>query len=73
MAKMGRKSLIEESMRADVINLSWTTLSRMMKSKKVPEENKQKVALEICKKTCPQEVNLGSDGGIQIIVNTAKK
>lgn len=61
MAKRGRKSLQEEAVKADVINMSWHTLRRMLVSENVSEEAKQKVALEICKKTCPQEVVVDGD------------
>ena len=56
MAKMGRKSLRDETMQANVINLSWTTICRALRSPKLSLADKRRIALEIVKKTCPQEL-----------------
>lgn len=72
MAKMGRKTLQEEALKMDVINSCWLTLSRMMNSPKVTEEAKQRVALEICKKSVPQEVNVKGDFKFQLVERIQK-
>ena len=58
---MGRKSLRDETMQANVINLSWTTISRALNSKKLTEEEKRHISLEVVKRTCPKEINLKGD------------
>ena len=55
---MGRKTLREESLMADVINKSWRTINEMLNSPTVDESRKQEIALEIVKKSCPKELNL---------------
>ncbi len=41
MSKMGRKSLRDETVQANVINLSWTTISRALNSKTLTVEEKR--------------------------------
>lgn len=57
----GRKSLRDEVVQAEVINLSWHTLRRAMHSKSITQKEKMGIALEICKKTCPTKVDFGGD------------
>jgi len=66
MVKMGRKSLREESLMADVINLSWRTIYNVLRSDTVEEKRKEEISLEIVKKSCPKEVNLGAANGRHI-------
>ena len=54
----GRKSLRDETVQANVINLSWTTILRALNSKKINEKEKRGICLEVVKKTCPKEINL---------------
>ncbi len=61
MAKMGRKSLRDEAMQMNVINLSWTTISRALASDSLSIKEKRFIALEIVKKSCPKEINLNSE------------
>ena len=58
---MARKSLKDEALMAKVVNLSWLTLSRAFSSKKVTEEGKIRIAIEIAKKTCPQSLKILGD------------
>lgn len=55
---MGRKSLRDETVQANVINLSWVTIDQAMRSKKLTPAEKRVIALEIVKKSCPKEINL---------------
>jgi len=55
---MGRKSLKDEVVQANVINLSWLTISRALNSKTLTEKEKREISLEIVKKSCPKEINL---------------
>ena len=55
---MGRKSLREESLMAEVINMSWRTIKDVLKSDTVDPIRKQEISLEIVKKSCPKELNL---------------
>ena len=57
----GRKSLRDEVIQADVINLSWRTILRALHSKLIPENEKRNICLEVVKKTCPKEINLKTD------------
>ena len=60
----GRKSLRDETVQANVINLSWTTVQRAFNSKKITDEEKRKIAIEIVKKTCPRELKV--EGGLDL-------
>ena len=55
---MGRKSLRDETVQANVINLSWVTIDQALRSKLLNKKEKQVIALEIVKKSCPKEINL---------------
>jgi hypothetical protein len=55
---MGRKSLREESLMAEVINMSWRTIKDVLKSDTVDPIRKQEISLEIVKKSCPKELSL---------------
>lgn len=57
----GRKSLRDEVVQANVINLSWLTISRALHSGKITEDEKRMIALEVVKKTCPREINIKGD------------
>ena len=61
---MGRKSLKDEAMMADVINRSWTTIHDCLVSNKVPEERKQEIALKIVERSVPKDINLS--GGLDL-------
>ena len=58
----GRKSFKDEIVQANVINLSWKTIYRALRSKKITENEKRAISLEVVKKTCPKEINLKGDG-----------
>jgi hypothetical protein len=66
---MGRKTLKEESLMADVINKSWRTIKSVLDSAEVDDTRKTEIALEIVKKSCPRDINLGGqeDSPITII------
>jgi len=55
---MGRKSLRDEALQMNVINLSWFTISRALNSKDIPDKEKRAMCMEIVKKSCPKEINL---------------
>ena len=57
----GRKPLRDELTQANVINVSWTTIDRALKSSKVSQKQKLMISLEVVKKTCPKEINLKTD------------
>jgi len=65
----GRKSLKDEAIMADVINYSWKTIKDILHSDTVDERRKCEIALEIVKKSCPKDINLGGqeDAPIQIV------
>ena len=58
----GRKPLRDEAVQANVINMSWFSIQRALNSKKVSEREKRLIALEIVKKTCPQKLDIKTDG-----------
>lgn len=58
---MGRKSLRDEVIQANVINLSWRTILDALHSKKITDDEKRNISLEVVKKTCPKEINLKGD------------
>jgi len=66
---MGRKSLREETVQANVINLSWATIDQALRSKLLTEKEKRVIALEVVKKSCPKEINLRGDA-LQLNVYT---
>ena len=57
----GRKSLRDEATQANVINLSWTTILRALRSNTLTEEEKRGIALEVVKRSIPQNVKVGGD------------
>ena len=59
---MGRKSLRDETVQANVINLSWVTIDQALRSAKLTVKEKRVIALEIVKKSCPKEINLKGEG-----------
>ena len=63
---MGRKSLREESIQADVINKSWMTIRDILNSKVVDKKRQEEISLEIVKRSCPKEVKLGATNGRHI-------
>ena len=58
---MGRKTLREEAVQANVINLSWRTIFLALQSEEITKEEKRNISLEVVKKTCPKEINLKGD------------
>ena len=58
---MARKSLRDEVVMANVVNLSWTTILRALNSKKLTEVEKRGIALEVVKRTCPQRHEIGGN------------
>ena len=58
---MGRKSLRDETVQANVINLSWVTIDQALRSKLLSTKEKRVIALEVVKKSCPKEINLKGD------------
>ena len=74
--RSGRKPLIDEVTKADVINMSWTTIRKALTSHSIPDAEKIKIAVEIVKKTCPQSIeHSGSIDGekTQIVIVTTKE
>ncbi len=61
---MGRKSLKDEAVMADVINKSWMTLRDILNSKVVPQESKNNIAIRIAEKSIPKDINLS--GGLDL-------
>lgn len=61
---MGRKSLKDEAVMADVINKSWMTLRDILNSKVVPQESKNSIAIRIAEKSIPKDINLS--GGLDL-------
>lgn len=55
---MGRRLLKDEITRNEVIDLSWATISQALRSSKVSLEEKRRIALEIVKRTAPQDLNV---------------
>jgi hypothetical protein len=58
MNKRGRPSLRDEVAQMTVINKSWDLIGKALMSKEVTDEEKKRIALEICKRTAPKDVNL---------------
>lgn len=62
----GRVSLLNDTLRAAVVNKSWEIVQAALegkRTKKLTEEQELVLALEIVKRNVPQEVNLGTDYG----------
>ncbi|MEK6879509.1 MAG: hypothetical protein AABY22_07880 [Nanoarchaeota archaeon] len=57
----GRKSLRDEVIQANVINLSWRTILDALHSPSISVIEKRNISLEVVKKTCPKEINLKGD------------
>lgn len=53
--KPGRPSLVALSVREDVINKSWGILMNILRSRDVPQARKEEIALEMAKRSIPQE------------------
>lgn len=66
---MGRKSLRDETVQANVINLSWVTIDQALRSKLLTKVEKRVIALEIVKKSCPKEINLKGEGVTTTVYN----
>lgn len=58
---MGRKSLKDEAVQMNVINLSWRTIWLALNNPTIDIDQKRMICLEIVKKTCPKEINLKSE------------
>lgn len=67
--KMGRKTLRDETVQANVINLSWLTIDRALNSPDITIQEKRVIALEIVKKSCPKEINLKGEGIASTVYN----
>ncbi len=59
---MGRKTLRDEAVQADVINKSWMTIRDILNSPSVDDERKAEICLEVVKKSCPKDINLNAKG-----------
>ena len=64
--RSGRKSFQDEKLKALVINKSWDILSKALENSKVKAIEKRKIALELAKKTIPQEVKGDLHGNLKI-------
>jgi len=58
----GRPSLVIEHTRSLVINKSWERLLKLFEKKDVNEKQLDTIALEIAKKTIPQNIDFTSKG-----------
>lgn len=65
---MGRKSLKDEAVMADVINKSWMTIRDILNSKVVPQERKEEIALKIVEKSVPKDIYLGGHEDSPIVI-----
>ena len=65
--RSGRKSKRNEAIVSETINLCWSEFLKELKDVAVPREEKRKFWLEICKKSCPQDVNLGGNINFKLI------
>jgi len=54
----GRKSKRDERLIADVVNKCWERISRNLNGKRLTEEQKDLIALEIVKRTAPNKIDL---------------
>lgn len=62
---MGRRLLKDEISRNEVIDLSWRTLKKALISSRVSAAEKRRIALEIAKKSVPQDINLGAQNTLK--------
>ncbi len=70
--KSGRKSLSDEEKRLRIINKSWDILEVALNSD-ITLDNKIRIALELCKKNIPQELeHSGEIKGGNTIINIVK-
>ncbi len=53
---MGRRTAKDEQLIAEVVKMSWNIIGKALKSKKRDDKEKKMIAMEIVKKTCPQQV-----------------
>lgn len=64
--RSGRKSMADEVIKMNVITASWSLILRALNSKKLNEDTKRGIALEVVKRTCPQEINHSGSIGLNI-------
>ena len=63
---MARKSLRDEVIQSNVINISWTTILRALNSKTISEEDKRTIAMKVVEKTCPKEIKFDGNIGLTL-------
>ena len=57
----GRKSLINEEARRNVVNKCWEILEKALDDPDVSDSKKLAIALEVAKKTIPNTIDLGEE------------
>lgn len=62
----GRPSLVDEKLRAAVIDKCWDILNTALDDDQVNDAEKRKIALEIVKKTIPQQIDGNLNGNFTI-------
>ena len=55
-ANSGRKSWVDEEIRAAVVNKSWEVLKEALDDKRISKWQKRRIALEIAKKSMPTQI-----------------
>lgn len=67
---MGRKSLRDEAMMTEVINMSWMTIRGVLHHPEVPQQRKEEIAEKIVLKSIPRDLKLsaGSGEGISLML-----
>ena len=64
---MGRASKRDEAVISAVVNKSWVIIDEYLDDEKVELIKKQKIALEIVKRTCPSEAKVDLDLNVKLI------
>lgn len=68
--RSGRKTTSNESKRLRILDLAWDIIEITLKDKRVSDKEKRNIALELCKKNIPQE--LEHSGEVNTIINIIK-
>ena len=69
---MGRKSMKDEAKAASAINRSWDWVNRALKSKKLTDEEKGKIAVQIALRSVPKNLSIQSES-IDSLADVMKK
>lgn len=68
----GRKSMRDEQVQAYVINKSWNIIRAALNSQKISNKDKIRMAMEVVKRTCPQEIDITKLEEIRIVHELAE-